>query len=64
MGGVLVAGQSAAMPWLTGELALRVAALAALVLGGMAVYFGFAVLTRAADLREIVQTFRRRRMAE
>ncbi|MBK1697062.1 murein biosynthesis integral membrane protein MurJ [Rhodovibrio salinarum] len=64
MGGALVAGEAFAMPWLTGNLAERVAALAVLVLGGMAVYFGCAVLTRAADLREIVRTFRRRRVAE
>jgi putative peptidoglycan lipid II flippase len=64
MGGVLLAGQQAAMPWLTGNLAWRVAALAALVVGGMAVYVGFAVLTRAADVREIARTFRRRRVAE
>jgi len=64
MGGVLVAGQPAAMPWLTGGLAERAGALTALVVGGMAVYFGFAVLTRAADLREIVSTFRRRKMVE
>jgi putative peptidoglycan lipid II flippase len=64
MGGVLVAGQYAAMPWLTGDVVARAAALTALVLGGMAIYFGFAVLTRAADVREIVQTFRRRRVAD
>ena len=64
MGAVLVGGQALAMPWLTGDLAMRVAALAALVIGGMAVYFGFAVLTRAADLREIAGVFRRRRVAE
>jgi putative peptidoglycan lipid II flippase len=64
MGGVLIAGQYATMPWLTADLPARAAALAALVLGGMAVYFGFAVLTRAADVREIVQTFRRRKVAE
>jgi putative peptidoglycan lipid II flippase len=64
MGGVLIAGERLAMPWLTGELAPRIAALTALVIGGMGVYFGFAVLTRAADVREIVATFRRRRVAE
>ncbi|MBK1667472.1 murein biosynthesis integral membrane protein MurJ [Rhodovibrio sodomensis] len=64
MGGVLVAGQSFAMPWLTGGLAARAGALAALVLGGMAVYFGFAVVTRAADVREIASVFRQRRVAE
>jgi hypothetical protein len=42
----------------------RAAALTALVLGGMAIYFGFAVLTRAADVREIVATFRRRRVTD
>jgi putative peptidoglycan lipid II flippase len=64
MGGALVAGEAGAMPWLTGGLPERVAALAALVLGGMAVYFGFAVATRAADVREIASVFRRRRVAE
>ena len=63
MGAGLVTGQAAAMPWLTGGLAHRVPALAALVLGGVGVYAGCAVLTRAADPKEIVAAFRRRRVA-
>lgn len=60
MGLALWAAAGGLAGWLDGSLAERVAALAALVLGGLAVYLGLAFPARAIDLSELLRALRRR----
>jgi putative peptidoglycan lipid II flippase len=59
MGAALVAGERLLFPAASGPL--RLAALAVLVGGGAAIYFGAAHLFRGFDLREFLSVLRRRR---
>lgn len=61
MAGALIAGALGLEAWLADAALLRIPALAILVTGGAAVYFGAAQATGAADLREVKRLLRRRR---
>ncbi len=64
MGGALLAGQAALMPWLSGEAyGLQVAALAILVLGGVGVFAALAHLSGAARLGDLAAGLRGRSSA-
>lgn len=60
MGAALWAAQRALAPWLDGPAYERIAALAALVAGGLVVYGALALLLRAADPAELRAVLRRR----
>jgi putative peptidoglycan lipid II flippase len=64
MGAALVGIFLAIDPWFAGRLPLKVAGLALLVVGGMAVYFGGAFALRAVGLAEIRSLARRQAPAE
>jgi putative peptidoglycan lipid II flippase len=64
MGGALIGGQWALLPAFAMGPAPAIAALAALVLGGMALYAAAGLALGAADARELAQVFRKRRVGD
>lgn len=60
MGGALWFGVEGLAAWLADGVAMRIGALALLVIGGAGIYFALCQLLGAADLREVKRMLRRR----